>query len=90
MSGDYQQLANATAKPTLGANGAGALVVAGKAVLAGDLDVTLADGYAPTPGTKIEILKANAVTGTFGKLTVSGHKASLSYSPTTVTLTIDG
>jgi hypothetical protein len=90
VSGDYQQLANATTKPALGANGAGTLVVEGKAALAGDLAVTLVDGYAPTPGTKIEILKAGAVTGTFGKVTVSGHKASLSYGPTSVTLTIDG
>jgi autotransporter-associated beta strand protein len=90
VSGDYQQVANATTKPALGENGAGTLVVEGKAVLAGDLEVTLADGYAPTPGTKIEILKASAVTGTFGKFTVSGHKASLSYGPTSVTLTIDG
>jgi autotransporter-associated beta strand protein len=90
VSGDYQQVANATAKSALGENGAGTLVVEGKAVLAGDLDVTIADGYAPTPGTKIEILKASAVTGTFGKVTVSGHKATLSYGPTSVTLTIDG
>ena len=69
VSGDYQQLANATTKPALGANGAGTLVVEGKAALAGDLAVTLVDGYAPTPGTKIEILKAGAVTGTFGKFT---------------------
>ncbi|RFB90945.1 hypothetical protein B5K11_17745 [Rhizobium leguminosarum bv. trifolii] len=90
VGGDYQQLANATAKLALGANGAGTLVVKGQAALAGDLDVTLADGFAPAPGTKIEILKAGSVAGTFGKVTVSGHKASLSYSPTSVTLTIDG
>ncbi|MBN9985552.1 phosphatase PAP2 family protein [Rhizobium laguerreae] len=90
VSGDYQQLANAAAKPALGANGGGTLVVEGKAALAGDLNVTVVDGYVLTPGTKIEILRASAVTGTFGKFTVSGHKASLSYGPTSVTLTIDG
>ncbi|MBY3365605.1 acid phosphatase [Rhizobium laguerreae] len=90
VGGDYQQLATAVMKQRLGANGEGTLIVHGKAVLAGELDVTLADGFVPTPGTKIEILKASAVTGTFGKFTVSGHKASLSYGPTSVTLTIDG
>ncbi|MBX5148600.1 acid phosphatase [Rhizobium lentis] len=90
VGGDYQQLASATAKPTLAADGAGTLVVAGKAMLAGDLDVTLAHGFAPAPGTKIEILKAAAVTGTFGKFTISGHTATLSYGPTSVTLTIGG
>ncbi len=90
VGGDYQQIAKAAAKLALGANGAGTLAVNGKAELAGDLDVTLADGFTPTPGTKIEILKAGNVTGSFGKFTISGHKASLSYGPTSVTLTIDG
>ncbi|MBB3390409.1 autotransporter-associated beta strand protein [Rhizobium sp. BK275] len=90
VGGDYQQLANTVAKPTLGADGAGTLVIAGNAVLSGALDVTLAPGYAPAPGTKIEILKARAVTGIFDKFTISGHKATLSYGPTSVTLTIGG
>lgn len=90
VSGDYQQSANATAKLALGANGAGTLAIEGKAALAGDLDVTLADGFVPATGTKIEILKAGTLSGTFGKLTISGHKASLSYGPTSVTLTIEG
>jgi autotransporter-associated beta strand protein len=90
VGGDYQQFANATAKPTLGADGAGTVVIAGKAALAGALDVTLASGYAPAAGTKIEILKAGAVTGIFDKFTLSGHKATLSYGPTSVTLTIGG
>ncbi|EJB05796.1 autotransporter-associated beta strand protein [Rhizobium sp. BK619] len=90
VSGDYQQSANATAKLALGANGAGTLAVEGKAALAGDLDVTLADGFVPAAGTKIEILKAGTLSGTFGKLTISGHKASLSYGPTSVILTIEG
>ncbi|MBP2444403.1 acid phosphatase [Rhizobium leguminosarum] len=90
VGGNYQQLAHATVKLALGANGAGTLAVEGKAALAGDLDVTLADGFTPTPGTKIEILKAGSVVGTFGKVTVSDHKASLSYGPTAVILTIDG
>jgi len=90
VGGDYQQSADAAAKLALGANGAGTLAVEGKEALAGDLDVTLADGYAPAPGTKIEILKASAISGAFGKITISGHKASLSYGPTVVTLTIDG
>jgi hypothetical protein len=77
-------------KQRLGANGEGTLIVHGKAVLAGELDVTLADGFVPTPGTKIEILKASAVTGAFEKLTVAGHRASLSYGPTAIVLTIDG
>ncbi len=47
VGGDYQQLANAAAKPTLGADGAGTLVIAGKAALSGDLDVTLALGLRP-------------------------------------------
>ncbi|WP_064695498.1 acid phosphatase [Rhizobium aegyptiacum] len=89
VGGEYQQLAGASAKPTLNVDGAGTLVVAGKATLAGDLDVTLADGFAPASGTKIEILKAAAVSGTFGKFTISGHRATLSYGPTSVTLTID-
>ncbi|WP_454850681.1 phosphatase PAP2 family protein [Rhizobium binxianense] len=89
VGGDYQQLAGATMKPALGANGKGTLTVKSKAALAGNLDVTLADGYAPAPGTKIEILKAGAVSGTFGKLTITGHKASLSYGPTAVTLTFE-
>lgn len=90
VGGEYQQFANATAKPTLGADGAGTVVIAGKAALAGTLDVTLASGYAPAAGTKIEILKAGAVTGIFDKFTLSGHKATLSYGPTSVTLTIGG
>ncbi|MBB5666781.1 autotransporter-associated beta strand protein [Rhizobium leguminosarum] len=90
VGGDYQQSANATVKLALGANGAGTLAVEGKAALAGDLDVTLADGFVPAAGTKIEILKASTLSGTFGKLTISGHKASLSYGPTSVTLTIEG
>ncbi|KPH08595.1 phosphatase PAP2 family protein [Rhizobium acidisoli] len=90
VGGDYQQSANATAKLALGANGVGTLVVEGKAALAGDLDVTLADGFVPAAGTKIEILKAGTLSGTFGKLTISGHKGSLSYGPTSVTLTIEG
>ncbi|ACI56331.1 autotransporter-associated beta strand repeat protein [Rhizobium leguminosarum bv. trifolii WSM2304] len=90
VGGDYQQSANATAKLALGANGAGTLAVEGKAALAGDLDVTLADGFVPAAGTKIEILKASTLSGTFGKLTISGHKASLSYGPTSVILTIEG
>lgn len=90
VGGDYLQLANTTAKLALGANGAGTLVVAGKAELAGDIDVTLAHGFVPAPGTKIDILKAGSITGSFGKFTISGHRASLSYGPTAVTLTIDG
>jgi autotransporter-associated beta strand protein len=90
IGGDYQQLATAVMKQRLGANGEGTLIVHGKAVLAGELDVTLADGFVPTPGTKIEILKASAVTGAFEKLTVAGHRASLSYGPTAIVLTIDG
>ncbi|MBX5171846.1 phosphatase PAP2 family protein [Rhizobium sp. NZLR1b] len=89
VGGDYQQLAHATVKLALGANGAGTLAVEGKAALAGDLEVTLADGITPIPGTKIEILKAGGVVGTLGKVTVSEHKASLSYGPTAVILTID-
>ncbi|MBB3917508.1 acid phosphatase [Rhizobium fabae] len=88
VGGDYQQFANTAAKPTLGADGAGTLVIAGKAALSGDLDVTLASGYAPAPGTKIEILKAGAVSGIFDRFTISGHRATLSYGPTSVTLTI--
>ncbi|MBB3654951.1 autotransporter-associated beta strand protein [Rhizobium sp. BK650] len=90
VGGDYQQLTSATVKPTLGTDGAGVLVVEGTAALAGDLDVTLVDGFVPAPGTKIEILKAKAVTGIFEKFTISGHRASLSYGPTSVTLTIEG
>ncbi|MBB2711545.1 UNVERIFIED_ORG: autotransporter-associated beta strand protein [Rhizobium etli] len=88
VGGDYQQTSNAVVKLAIGADGAGTLVVEGKAELAGDLDVTLADGFTPAPGTTIEILKASNVTGSFGKFTISGHRASLSYGPTSVTLTI--
>ncbi|TCU14361.1 acid phosphatase [Rhizobium sullae] len=90
VGGDYRQSASAVMKPTLGEGGKGGLIVKGKAVLSGELRVTLADGYAPAPGTKIEFLKADAVTGTFGKVSVQDHKASVAYGPTAVTLTIDG
>ncbi|MBB4276824.1 acid phosphatase [Rhizobium mongolense] len=90
IGGDYRQRANAAMKPTLGENGKGGLIVKGKAALSGELRVTLAEGYAPAPGTKIEFLKAGSVTGTFGKVSVEGHKTSVAYGPTGVTLTIEG
>lgn len=87
IRGDYQQAASGTLKPTVGVNGKGGLAVKGKAVLDGDLEVTLSPGYEPAPGTVIDILTAQTVSGTFRKVTIAGGKGSLSYGPTAVSLT---
>jgi hypothetical protein len=94
IGGDYVQLANGSLALELGAGSlSGVLVeVADEAQLAGTLSVELAPGYTPTIGAEFEILSALGVDDEFDDVVLPslppGMAWELSYSPTSVLLTI--
>ncbi|KKX30320.1 phosphatase PAP2 family protein [Rhizobium sp. LC145] len=90
IDGDFSQEDKGSLAVTLGEGTAGHLIVKGSAKLAGRLVVNLPEDYAPKAGEKIELIKASSVSGTFGAVEIEGHKASVEYGPSGVTLTIDG
>jgi hypothetical protein len=70
----------------------GQLAVSNGAHLHGTLNVTLINSFVPAIGNAFTILTASAVTGTFGTVNGlsinSGEHFTISYKPTSVTLTV--
>jgi hypothetical protein len=70
-----------------GAGQCGRLLVAGTAELGGQLQVSLANGFAPAPGQQIQILSCGTLRGTFAAMDIP-NGLSVTYNPTGVTLTV--
>ena len=85
VTGSYVQTSDGTFVVTLGGTQAGIdyslLDVLGTSVLAGDLEVQLADGYAPALGDVYEVLRAAALSGAFENLTGLDLGNGLSLQP---------
>ena len=81
----------ASSKLTIGVSAnSGQLSVSGSAALSGTLALSTKAGYVPPVGTKVTILTAGMVLGTFGSLTgtqLSGEHWVVSYKVTSVVLT---
>lgn len=84
----YTQKAG-TLQLALSSNTAGTLVVNDHAALAGALQVTFANGYAPKAGERIVVLSAKGVHQQFESVAVAGFaKSTVAYSDTAVTITL--
>ena len=99
LDGDFHHLAGGAIELNLGGTDNAdpldpeydALVVSGQAIIAGDLSLSLTDGYRPTPGDSFTVLSADSVVGVFGSLAVpedtpAGVGWQINYSPTQVVL----
>jgi len=79
--------------PLAGTNAAtpdfGQLVATGRATLAGTLQATIENGFAPAPGTRFQIISAKGITGTFTTLQLPAG-LSVSYSNTGAFLIVTG
>jgi arylsulfatase A-like enzyme len=102
IEGDFTQTAEGTLAIDLGGTDNSnpldadydAIIVTGTATLAGDLAVSLIDGFVPDEGDSFTILTAGAITGTFDLIddivaTADGYRFKVAYTETTVTLTHD-
>jgi len=95
ITGDYDQSAEGTLEIELGGSEVGTeydqLVVEGNASLNGTLSICLIDDYVPQAGESFEILTASSVSGSFGRVDVSGVSGrkdfQVVYGPQTVILT---
>jgi T5SS/PEP-CTERM-associated repeat protein len=88
--GSYIQSSGAALELVIGPDSTGAAAIeALTASLNGSLLVTLASGYTPPGGTTVTVVSAASVTGTFLPATLPAG-ATITYSPTAVTLTFDG
>jgi len=89
VKGAYSQAAG-TLKLVLSGSGKGVLTVGGKAVLAGgSLAVSFA-GYKPQVGDTLDVLTAQARSGQFANVSVSGaSKVTTTYTATGVQIRID-
>jgi hypothetical protein len=88
INGDYTQNALATLEMELGGLLRGgeydALVVTGAMSLAGTLDVTLWNGFAPLAGNSFDILDWGTLNGTFDFINLPGLDAGLSWDATSL------
>lgn len=90
VAGSYTQKSGAL-NLALSSSTAGTLVVADHAALAGALNVTFANGYAPKAGDQIVVLTAKGVHNKFSSVAVSGFaKSTVTYSGNSVTITLAG
>ncbi|HUB24571.1 MAG TPA: hypothetical protein VL992_04005 [Tepidisphaeraceae bacterium] len=91
--GNYNQTSNGLLDIVLGGTTPGLydqLNITGAASLNGTLDISLANGFIPSPGETFEIVDAGSVTGTFPSvngLQEGGVTFSIQYNPSDVTLT---
>lgn len=96
VTGNYTQGAGGTFAAEIGGLTAATefdrLNVSGQAILAGTLDITVIDPFAPSLDDTFVILTAGSVTGTFptvtGLDTGGGLRFDVSYGATSVTLTV--
>ena len=90
VAGSYTQKSGAL-NLALSSSTAGTLVVADHAALAGALNVTFANGYAPKAGDQLVVLTAKGVHNKFSSVAVSGFaKSTVTYSGNSVTITLAG
>lgn len=66
------------------------LSAAGPVTLAGQLELSLIDDFAPYPGQRLVIVIADTVSGTFSSVTLEGHYAHVEYGQNSVELVFDG
>ena len=94
ISNTYSQEAAGTLEIELGGNTPGTgydqLSVAGFALLAGTLEISLINGFVPAAGQSFDILSASSVLGTFDNVVLSGFPAGVgfdvSYGPNLVSI----
>jgi hypothetical protein len=91
VTGAYTQLPGSTLELTVTGADAPRLTIDGTATLAGGtLVVRFPAGQTPAPGTTVSLLGATRVEGRFTDVKVEGRKVSPIYSPTGLSLRIDG
>jgi autotransporter-associated beta strand protein len=91
IGGSYAQLDKGTLDISLGANRAGTVAVRGTAtILGGTLHLTFAVGFKPAVGTTYQVLSAASRKGVFADVVADGHKSTIIYSNTGVSVRIDG
>ena len=90
VTGSYQQGTGATLNLALSGTASGSfsqLTFSGPATLAGTLNTTFANGFAPALGDSFRVLAASSVSGTFASITTPpGFTLSGTYGPSDVTL----
>lgn len=91
IGGNYAQLDKSTLAISLGANRAGTVAVRGTAtILGGTLHLTFSGGFKPAVGTTYQVLSAASRKGVFADVVADGHKSTVIYSNTGVSVRIDG
>jgi autotransporter-associated beta strand protein len=91
VTGAYTQLPGSSLELTVTGANAPRLTIDGTATLAGGtLVVRFPAGQTPAPGTTVSLLGATRVEGRFTDVKVEGRKVSPIYSPTGLSLRIDG
>lgn len=92
INGNYTQGVNGVLNIEIGGNTPGTgydqIRVNGTAVLDGTLNITLINGYQPTPGDFFEIIDPNAVSGAFSQINAPGLTMQSNYSAAGITLTV--
>lgn len=91
IAGAYTQLANTTLQLDVGSGGAGRLAVSGIATVAGGaLTVNFRSGFRPAAGDTISLLSSASLKGQYTTISVPGYKTTAIYTPTGLSLRIDG
>lgn len=86
LAGSYTQTATGTTQVRLGSQGAGLVSTLQAAALAGTLEVTFQNGFAPKAGDTVTVLRAARVHGRFDRVSVAGFKATPVYLADSVQL----
>lgn len=89
VTGDYEQAGGSQLRLELGEDAYDRLLVAGKATLAGTLDITMLDGFAPEEGSAFTVVSYNDREGEFDDiqgLTFEGGFLAPTYGPDSLTL----
>ncbi len=90
ISGDYTATGSASHNIELASTLNDSIVVGGNAVLNGQLNISLYNGFVPIQGQAFTLLTANSVTGTFSNIVLpSGVAATVNYNTGSVVLTIN-
>ena len=91
IAGGFTALATGTLELDIGGGGAGRLAVAGTVTLAGGtLNVAFVPGHVPSAGDTLDVISAGKLQGRFTTISVTGFKATPTYTATGLLLHIDG
>lgn len=90
VQGNYTQLAAGTLALALQGADSGLHVHGVATIAGGTLRLRFADGYRPAPGSRHAVLTAARRRGVYDTIVVEGRQATALYTPTGLTLRIDG